>query len=295
MTDKWSSVFLTGQLAATDFLVTNIGYEVQDHRSLNTDISSPFARIFFVRSGRAVFHLPQGDIEARPGNLYLIPNYVSHAYECEPGFSAFYLYVFQRIHRQTDIFDLYEFPTEVQANESIDALLETYCRTFPQLSLPPHDTNAFKNHRAYHQYVQQYCNLQLHERMQLLGLIAIVFSFFMKSGRPRIEVTDPRIAQLVSYIQEHLTETISIQSLADRACLTKSYLIRTFRDTLGQTPLQYILQKKIQKAQTMLLGTELNVNEVARAVGFADTSYFIRLFRKNLGFTPQEYRAKLID
>lgn len=294
MTDKWSSVFLTGRLDATDFVVTNVGYEMQTTHSLNEDISSPFARIFYVQKGNAVFHLPKGDLAARPGRLYLIPNYVPHAYECEPGFGVYYLYVFQRIHRQTDIFDLYEFPTEVEGNDSTESLLETYCRTFPQLSLPPHDTNAFTNHLAYHQYVEQYCNLQLHERMQLLGLIAIIFSFFMRGGKPRVEVTDPRIAELVSYIQQHLTEPISIETLADRACLTKSYLIRNFRETIGLTPLQYILQKKIQKAQTMLLGTELSVTEVAHEVGFQDASYFIRLFHKNLGFTPQEYRTKLI-
>ena len=295
MTDKWSSVFLTGRLDATDFIVTNLGFETQRTRSQNKDISSAFARIFYVVRGRAVFHLPKGDVEASPGHLYLIPNYVGHAYECEPGFAAYYLFVFQRIHRQTDIFDLYEFPTEAEGNESIEALLETYCRTFPQLSLPPHETNAFNNHLAYHEYVEQYCNLELFQRMQLLGLIAIVFSFFMKSGQPRVEVTDPRIADTVDYVQQHLSEPISIETLAERACLTKSYLIRTFRETLGLTPLQYILQKKIQKAQTMLLGTDLSVSEVANAVGFADASYFIRLFRKNLGFTPQEYRAKLIE
>jgi AraC-like DNA-binding protein len=219
---------------------------------------------------------------------------MSHAYECEPGFGVYYLYVFQRIHRQTDIFDLYDFPTEVEGNQSVEALLENYCRTFPQLSLPSHDQNVFKNHLAYHEYVEQYCHLELHERMQLLGLIAIVFSFFMRQGTPRAEVTDPRVAELVSYVQQHLTEPISIETLADRACLTKSYLIRMFRDKLGMTPLQYILQKKIQKAQTMLLGTDLSITEVAHAVGFHDASYFIRLFHKNLGFTPQEYRTKLI-
>jgi len=294
MTENWSSVFLTGRLDATNFVVINIGYaELQRHWGKD-DISSPFARIYYVKQGQAIFHLPTGDLIASPGHLYLIPNYMPHSYESETGFSVYYMYVFQRIHRQTDIFDLYEFPHEVPANKAIETLLKEFCTFFPQMHLSIHDANAFDNHPTFHDYVQQHMQLDLYKRMQLHGLVAIVFSFFMKYGQPRAEVTDPRIAHLVEYIQQHLSEPISIETLADHACLTKSYLIRSFRKTLGQTPLQYILQKKIQKAQTMLLGSELSVTEVAHAVGFQDTSYFIRLFRKSLGFTPQEYRRRLI-
>ena len=295
MTENWSSVFLTGRLDATNFVVINIGYAELNRHWGNNDISSPFARIYYVKKGQAIFHLPTGDLTARPGHLYLIPNYMPHSYECEPGLGVYYMYVFQRIHRQTDIFDLYEFPHEVPANMATETLLEGFCGFFPQMHLPIHDANAFDNHSTFHDYVQKHMQLDLYKRMQLHGLEAIVFSFFMKYGRPRAEVTDPRIAHLVEYIQQHLAEPISIETLADHACLTKSYLIRSFRNTLGQTPLQYILQKKVQKAQTMLLGSDLSVTEVARAVGFQDTSYFIRLFRKNLGITPQEYRKRLID
>ena len=293
MTENWSTVFLTGRLDATDFVVINIGHAELKHHWGKKDISSPFARIYYVQKGQGIFHLPKGDIKARPGYLYLIPNYMPHSYECEPGLELYYMYVFQRVHRQNDIFDLYEFPNVVPSDKALGELLDVFSRRFPQLNLPRHDVNAFDIHPAYHDYVQRHVQLDLYKRMQLHGLVAIVFSFFMKHGRPRAEVTEPRIAQLVEYIRQHLAEPISIETLADQACLTKSYLIRSFRNTIGMTPLQYILQKKVQKAQTMLLGSDMSVTEVARAVGFQDTSYFIRMFRKSLGFTPQEYRRQL--
>ena len=86
----------------------------------------------------------------------------------------------------------------------------------------------------------------------------------------------------------------TVEELADKACLTKSYLIRYFRQTMGITPLQYVIQKKIQHSQSLLLGTGKSVQHVAQAVGIDDVSYFIRLFRKNIGYTPQQYRQKLI-
>ena len=103
-----------------------------------------------------------------------------------------------------------------------------------------------------------------------------------------------RIARLVDYVQQHIADSISIDELADIACLTKPYLIRMFRNSLGTTPLQYIIRKKVQKAQALLLDTDQSVAAIAQAVGMQDASYFIRLFRKNLGVTPQEYRQKLI-
>ena len=82
--------------------------------------------------------------------------------------------------------------------------------------------------------------------------------------------------------------------MASMVCLTESHLVKAFRKSLGITPLQYIIKKKIQHAQSLLLDTPMTVSEVARAIGMSDASYFIRLFKKNIGFTPQEYRERLI-
>ena len=59
---------------------------------------------------------------------------------------------------------------------------------------------------------------------------------------------------------------------------------------LGTTPLQYINQKKIEKAQLLLITEELAVKEIAFQLAFDDYSYFSRLFKKTTGVTPQEYR-----
>lgn len=286
--------YKTGQEESIDFIVLNLGY-VQLLRDWgNKDISSPFARIYYVRRGNAMLHLPQGDIQVKPGCMYMVPNYVPHSYECQRGFGFYYLFVFQRIRRQADIFDRFEFPIEVPSSEATRQLFSSYCHLYPQLHLPVHDATAFDSHPAFREYAHAFSRMEFYERMQLHGLVAIVFSYFMKGARPRVISTDMRIARLVDYVQQHIADSISIDELADIACLTKPYLIRMFRNSLGTTPLQYIIRKKVQKAQALLLDTDQSVAAIARAVGMQDASYFIRLFRKNLGVTPQEYRQKLI-
>lgn len=282
------------RIEGIDMIVLNLGHAQTVHNWGNKDISSPFVRLYYVKQGRALLHMEKGDFVLTPGHMYLVPSYAPHSYECDPGFEFYYLFVYQRNQEMMNVFDIYDFPLEVRSNEATQLLFENYCHLYPQLNLPSKDAEAFLKHQAYRDYVQAYMQMADFERLQLHGLVEILISYFVKHAQPRAIVSDERIARLLDYIMQHLTETITIERLADEACLTKSYLIRAFRQSMGITPLQYVIRKKIQQAQMLLLGTDKSVQFIAQSVGFQDVSYFIRLFKKNLGFTPQEYREKLI-
>ncbi len=277
-----------------NFVVLNIGHAQTIHKWWNEDISSPFVRIFFVKSGKAVVHLADKDVTLSPGHMYMLPCYTPHSYECDPGFEFYYLFVFLNEQKGTDFFDLYDYPIEVKANHAAQLLFENYCMLYPQLNLPSKKAEDFINHMSYRDYQNEYLNMATYERLQLHGMVEIVVSYFVKHARPKSHVHDKRISLALDWMQEHLDQNISMEELASKACLTKSYLIRLFRQKLGITPLQYIIRKKIHHTQTLLLGTEMNIQKIASAVGMEDTSYFIRLFKKNIGITPQEYRKKMI-
>ena len=277
-----------------DFIVLNLGYAQTVHHWGNEDISSPFARIYFIKQGRAVLHMEHYDIEATPGHMYLIPTYMPHAYECDPGFGFYYLFIYQRLREKGNIFDLYEFPLEVNANEAARLLFDNYCNLYPQLNLPTRDASAFDRHPAYSDYAEAFGKMDFYEQLQLQGMVMILFSYFIKHAHLREEAADERTRIVLDYISQHISKPIDIEELADCACLTKSYLIRRFRMVMGITPMQYVQKKKIQQAQALLLSTTHSIAEVGVAVGIPDTSYFIRLFHRQLGFTPQEYRRRLI-
>lgn len=277
-----------------DFIVLNLGHAQTVHEWRNNDISSPFVRIIYVKQGSATLYFNNGSITATAGHMYLIPSYLPHSYVCQPEFEFYYLFILQRRDTEQNIFEYYDFPTEVRTNEATQLLFENYCMLYPQLNLPSKDAESFINHQAYRDYAQAYMQMEHYERMQLHGLVEIIFSYFMKHATPRPVITDERIARIITFVQQNLSRNITIDELADLACLTKSHLIRAFRSAMGTTPLQYILEKKIQKAQNLLLSTTLSVNAIASQTGFDDPSYFIRIFKKHLGFTPREYRDKLI-
>ena len=278
----------------TDFVVLNLGHAVTSHHWSNEDISSPFIRLFYVKQGSAVFHLPQGDVSLKGGKMYMLPPYIPHSYQCSPGCDFFYLFVYHQSHTANNLFELYNFPMEVEALPAVELLFENFCTFYQQLHLPTRDAEEFLNHQSYRDYAQAFMMMPLYKRMQLHGMVAIIFSYFMKFATPKVLALDARVAHIIEYIQQHISEPLPVGKLSDEVCMSKLNFIRVFKRVMSTTPLQYVLKKKIQHSQSLLLGTELPVKAIAMAVGFDDVSYFIRLFKQRLGFTPQEYRDKLI-
>ncbi|MBQ5721533.1 MAG: AraC family ligand binding domain-containing protein, partial [Bacteroidaceae bacterium] len=131
------------QVDAMDFIVLNLGHACTVNPWGHRDISSPFIRLYYIKQGRAVLHLPEGDVEATAGHMYLIPSYVPHSYECEPGFDFYYLFVFQWLERGVSVFQTYDFPYQVRSNEATQLLFENYCNLYPQLNLPSQDAAKF--------------------------------------------------------------------------------------------------------------------------------------------------------
>lgn len=163
----------------------------------------------------------------------------------------------------------------------------------PDAHLPASDPTSYDNRSTFTDYVRRYNELPLFEKMALRGGILMLFSRFMKSSSPRIWTKDERMSKVLKYIHNNIYDDIDIEKLASIACVTKPYLIRLFSKNFGISPLQYINQKKMEKAQLMLITGNLPIKELAYELGFNDHSYFIRLFKKITGLTPMEYRTTM--
>jgi len=101
----------------------------------------------------------------------------------------------------------------------------------------------------------------------------------------------PRALQRVrEFIEAHLEENISIQTLADIAGLSMCHFARAFKQSEGMTPLDYLVQCRVRRAQELLARTDLPLSQIAIAVGFADQSHCARRFREHVGLTPSRYR-----
>lgn len=97
-------------------------------------------------------------------------------------------------------------------------------------------------------------------------------------------------AQLKEYIDNHLSEDLSIQNLCDKMFMSKTKLYKLSMKTFNMGCSEYITLKRIEKAKTLLESSDKNIYTIAEEVGFNDANYFSRIFKKIVGITPGEYK-----
>ena len=98
---------------------------------------------------------------------------------------------------------------------------------------------------------------------------------------------------IISYLLKPISaEELTVERIAASVALSESACLRSFRQMLGITPIQYVKQFRVEKAAELLRSTRLKTGEIGMECGFADGSYFIKTFREIKHCTPKEYRAK---
>ena len=100
------------------------------------------------------------------------------------------------------------------------------------------------------------------------------------------------ILRVLEHISKKLGADIRMKDLSEIAMCSERHLARNFKKITGQTVSGYIQKQRIINACRLLKNTDMQINEIASAVGFNDCSFFIRTFRKTVGCTPKEYRRE---
>ncbi len=114
--------------------------------------------------------------------------------------------------------------------------------------------------------------------------------FIMFNGQKKHE--DEPIKKAQEFIEENLTEKISIEDLATRFAIGRRHFIRRFKKATNNTPAEYIQRVKIEAAKKHLENTRKNVNEVMYDVGYTDVKTFRTVFKKITGLSPIDYKHR---
>ena len=118
-------------------------------------------------------------------------------------------------------------------------------------------------------------------------LLASVREIYRLWGNERKEM-DASIKNLVDKIRSHPEQELPIETLAADIFVSKYYLIRKFRNSIGMTPHQFCIQNRIRKSQGML-NDEKTISRIAAEMGFYDQSHFDKAFQRIVGISPSEY------
>ena len=124
------------------------------------------------------------------------------------------------------------------------------------------------------------------------ALLVRVLSVMEGAKAAPVEPPDVLGKRIQDYIDAHYTEALTLQSMGDALHVSPYYLSHVFKKTLGYSPMQYLLRRRIGEAQTLLLTTRLPVGQIAEMVGYDTQSYFNLQFTKQIGMAPGRYRQE---
>jgi len=103
-----------------------------------------------------------------------------------------------------------------------------------------------------------------------------------------------KVKAVISYVEEHCAQTITIEEMAALCYFSKSYFMKFFKESMGISFVTYLNDYRLEVAAKLLLATDDNVLDIANACGFGNLSYFNRSFKKKYGITPGKYRTQRI-
>lgn len=148
--------------------------------------------------------------------------------------------------------------------------------------------------RIFRQMIQELQRCQTHypELLTLL-LLELLIRIERQTGREhrrKDAYLNAEMEYAIQYFNKNYSSNISIEDYAASRGMSVSWFIRSFRQYVHTTPMQYLVERRMANAQMLLETTSYNIAEISTLVGYDNPLYFSRIFKKQKGMSPTEYR-----
>ena len=130
-------------------------------------------------------------------------------------------------------------------------------------------------------------------RIQIVSNLLLIMSQLIQIFSLEVSAHDKnyrKLRSVLGYVEEHYAEKIQISELSEIIHVCDDRLIRLFKEVTGETPIEYIMNLRIEAAIKLLSTTDFSVADIADQTGFGSATYMTRVFKQKLSTTPGKYR-----
>lgn len=253
------------------------------------NVCSPFCRLYLIEEGEACLFIENKKQVLRTGYMYFIPAFQKHANQCDNRFVHTYIHVFNAGTSLSSILERYAIPLELPATPLDKQLFRRVLELHTHSKLTCPDPATYDNMQGLTSSLKKYNMLPSGIKYETHHLLSLLIAHFMHAAIPRMAVDDDRMLQVQKMILNDLSD-VCLEKLAARISVSKDRLIRVFKKQFGTTPMQYIINKRIERAQIYLVLDKYSIKEIAVLTGFKSQSFFCVQFKKKTGLSPHAYR-----
>ena len=247
--------------------------------------------IIFAHKGTSSFFVDPNVYEVNSGDLLIIPGDVIHQAlpnkrTKETGYTRSLILFNPAILHQVYLGEKFDY---------LEAFKRFHARREYKLSVPEHRREVLEHYLAEINNEFTACSYGCHH-----AVLSLLQQFLIVIARLEMEnclLTDSRAFQgklwmkdILTYIENHLSENLTLKHLAAQALVSPAYFSREFKETTGYHLTTYLRIKRVMLAKELLTRTTLPIDIIAERCSFASVSHFYRSFRQYLGYTPGEFR-----
>ncbi|MFI4913314.1 MAG: helix-turn-helix domain-containing protein [Sedimentisphaeraceae bacterium JB056] len=266
------------------------------------NVNSPFTRLYYAVDGGGAVEFGGVRYDIRPGNMYLIPCFEFHDYYCKDFLEHYFVHFTSRLLCGLDLFTIQNCQYQLKAENEHKQLFERLIELNPDkklydidpkrsVSLPENigsiDIKMLSDDPA---KAGDFISRAVESRGILNQLIAPFLKTATGFTEPGKLAAAGRFAEVLHFIDENLQKPITLSDMAEVIHLNPTYFSNLFADFMGERPVEYLSRKRIERAQLLLLSTNMTLKEISGSVGFSEANYFSRVFSKHIGMPPQKYR-----
>jgi AraC-like DNA-binding protein len=244
----------------------------------------PFTEIFFIINGKGNFHLNDSIVNVNKWDLIIINPNCLH----------------------TEKSSLSDVPLEYIVL-GVDNLLlnfpESYSLTNDEKQIDLYkimnfskDKNLILNY--FNQLINEIENKEFNYEFVCKSILTLFITHIIRNTTSLLFIEESQeklnleCIKIKSYIDAHYAQNITLDFLSNLSYMNKFHLVHTFTKQIGQSPINYVISKRIEESKNLLSTTGYSIRDISSIVGFSNSSYFSQMFKKVAGISPKSYRLK---